>query len=80
MMSGVDYREVLWGCQADVRLFYFNIIIACFCIVFYKVLRFYSGCYQRFFVEIFVFLKFIYIIVGCYLSNFDVFCVFTDGR
>ena len=49
MMSGVDYREVLWGCQADVRLFYFNIIIACFCIVFYKVLRLFSACYQRFF-------------------------------
>ena len=80
MMSGVDYREVLWGCQADVRLFYFNIIIACFCTVFYKVLRLFPACYQRFFVEIFVFLKFICIIIGCYLNNFDVFCVFAgDG-
>ena len=44
MMSGVDYREVLWGCQADVRLFYFNIIITCFCIVFYKVFSLYTAC------------------------------------
>ena len=58
----------------------FNIIIACFYIVFYKVLRFYSGCYQRFFVEIFVFLKFVCIIIECYLNNFDVFCAFAgDG-
>lgn len=80
MMSGVDYREVLWGCQADVRLFYFNIIITCFCIVFYKVLRLSSACYQRFFVKLFVFLNLICAFVGCYLNYFDVFCVFVDTR
>ena len=58
----------------------FNIIIACFYIVFYKVLRLCLGCYQRFFVEIFVFLKLTRIIRRCYLNNFDAFCVFCRRR
>ena len=70
MMSGVDYREVLWGCQAGVRLFYFNITIACFCIVFYKVLRLSPVCYQQFFVELFVFLNLVCAFVRCYLNYF----------
>jgi|GEM_PF-6123344 len=76
MMSGADYREVLWGCQDDVRLFYFNIIIACFYIVFYKVLRLSPVCYQQFFVELFVFLNLVCAFVRCYLNYFDAFCVF----
>lgn len=77
MMSGVDYREVLWGCQASVHLFYFNITIACFCIVFYKVLRLSSVCYQRFSVKLFVFLNFVCAFVRCYLNYFDAFCAFV---
>ena len=77
MMSGVDCREVLWGCQASVHLFYFNITIACFCIVFYKVLRLSPVCYQRFSVKLFVFLNFVCALARCYLNYFDAFCVFV---
>ncbi|EHM55556.1 hypothetical protein HMPREF9080_00645 [Cardiobacterium valvarum F0432] len=60
------------------HLFYFNIIIACFCIVFYKVLSLFPVCYQQFFVRLFVFLRVDCIINRCYLNYFDAFRAFVD--
>ena len=54
---GADYREMGRVCQAAVRLFYFVVVIGCFCIIFYKDFCDFPQLYRRFFVGIFAFLS-----------------------
>ena len=73
MMSGVKYREVVIGGQASVSLFYFNIVITCFCIVFYKYFTIIVRDYRHFPYVLLFFLKFFMRFVGCGLFYSGVF-------
>ena len=57
MMSGADYRDAPRVGQARERLFYFVVVIDCFCIDFYKEFCLFSRFYRRFFVSFFDFLS-----------------------
>ena len=70
---GADYREAGVRCQAAVYLFYFIIVISCFCIVFYKDFCKKPFLYRRFFVE---FLAFLIIYLRNMLPHIVFYCGF----
>lgn len=70
MMSGVKYREVVIGCQASVSLFYFNIVITCFCIVFYKYFTIIIRDYRHFPYVLLFFFEVFYEILGVWFILF----------
>ena len=73
---GADYREAGVRCQAAVYLFYFIVVISCFCIVFYKDFCKKPFLYRRFFVEFLAFFDYLfkkYVVLYCFLLWFFVF-------
>jgi len=73
---GADYREAGVRCQAAVYLFYFIVVISCFCIIFYKDFLQKTVPLPTFFCGIFSFFDYLfkkYVVSYCFLLWFFVF-------
>lgn len=79
MMSGADYRDAPRVCQARERLFYFVIVIDCFCISFYKDFWRFSTFYKRFFVSFSDFLS-LFVIITDFILLISVDCRVYSGK